>query len=76
MSNARDDISYLNDIIEDCRLLTLYFEEIVFKYILWTGNRVPHGLAMLAQSMKFQAPMYWMDENFSIPPLVVPDNLN
>lgn len=76
MSNALDDISYLNDIIEDCRLLAHDFEKIVFKYVRRIGNRVPHGLAMLAQSMEFQAPIYWMYENFSIPTLVVSDNLN
>lgn len=77
LSQVRDDISYFNDIIEDCRFFTRNFEEVVFNYVRRSSNRVAYGLAEFAQSMEFQALIYWMDEiHFSIMFLVVFDDLN
>lgn len=67
-----DDVFYLNDIIEDCRLIVSNFQVVVFNYVWRSGNRVAHGLAELAQSLEFQVLTCWMDKvHFSTLPLIV-----
>lgn len=76
ISNDRAEISYLNDIIEDCRVFSRDFEDVAFVHVSRVGNKVAYGLTELVQSMEFNVPTFWMDEiHFSLIPLLVSNDL-
>lgn len=61
-SDSESETSYLNEIVEDCRVINKDFTHIVFNYVGRTDNRVAHGLAAIAQSMNFNVPTFWIEE--------------
>lgn len=58
LSTCRPNNSYLSDILEDCCMICRDFDEVTFNHEDPDGNRVVHGLATLAQSLKFHIPIF------------------